>query len=204
MPMKQKGIIAIIFGIIFFASCIMNKTERYNTVFRLPDYGKPKSLKETDKPFLFRYWVANEQIEIWSDDSVHFFGKIFCYTARHDQRKMKFYGVNFHIPDSLTSKIVMKFNDLKVLKTLAQKDTGRLLFSECSDCGGVDYEYCCRKYYINKSSTWPTTGNKVLDSFGYYIEQTIDIEKNYWEFIDFLPYRTYQRNMIEVRKVRPK
>ncbi len=196
---KIKGLVALL-SIIFFVSCFASKKTRFNSVYKLHDYGNIKSIKQSNKRFYFRYSIPNEQIGIWSDDSIHYFGEVFCYTARKDKKKMKYYGINFHITDSITNEIVKEFNNLHVSQILT-KDSGHFPLTTCDDCGFTEYEYSNGKTYTIKTFYF-NTGNKVIDSFGNFIEKSVQVEKKFYEFIDYLPYGLYQRNMMDVVKSR--
>ena|GEM_PF-5670070 len=186
-------ILGALLCILFFVSCVTSFRTRHNGVYKLHEYGNSKSLSHVNKPFYFRYSIANEEINIWSNDSLHYFGEIFCYTARLDKQKRRYYGMNFQIPDSVTNKIIRKFNSLGVRKTLVEDSCSR--FTTCDDCGPKEYEYSSSGHYIHRMN-FSDKGYQTMDSFGNYIEQYVEANKKFNLFIDCLPHGEYQKNMV--------
>jgi hypothetical protein len=183
---------------IFSISCFATKKAKYDIVYKLHDYGNPRSLKQSKKQFYFRYSIANEEIDIWSDDSIHYFGKLFCYTARRDKRKIKYYGINVHISDSITNEIVKCINNFHILEIFS-KDSIVFPLTDCSDCDIAEYEYSNGKHYIQKRY-FSIKASQTIDSFENFIKKGAEMDKYFYEFIDRLPNGLYQKNMVDVIK----
>lgn len=105
--------------------------------------------------------------------------------------------MNFQIPDSVTNKIIGKFNSLGVRKTLVEDSCSH--FTTCDDCGPKEYEYSSSGQYIHKMC-FSDRGYQTMDSFGNYIEQCVEANKKFNLFIERLPHGEYQKNMVTLIK----
>jgi hypothetical protein len=179
------------------ASCLTSKKTKYDTVYKMQDYGIIESIKKFRKPIYLRYHITNVALDIWSNGSNQYIGKTICYTVRHTKRGYKSYGINFHVADSVVSKIMNEFNTLGIAEIL-KTDTVQRYWS-CNDCGIDEYEYFDGHNYFQKSH-FSIKAHKAIDSFSKFISMNIDPDKRFFELIDHLPKGTYQRNMMEVIK----
>ena len=196
--MKLKGIF-ILLPALLLASCYTRHKEAYNRLFIISEYGDDRPIPET-KPFYFRYQVSNVSVDIWSDDSVHFKGKVFCYTV-HLKKRRKYYGINFPVPDSVVNKIVKRFGDRHIEQILMEKDTARET-TQCDDCGTLEYDYVNGRNSYRKQCYPIWTGWKTdsMDLFKAFIEENISIKNEFSRFIDYLPDGTYQLGMLPLKK----
>ncbi len=179
------------------ASCWSSKKTKYDTVYKMQDYGVIESIKNCGKPIYLRYHITNVALDIWSNDSNQYIGKTICYTVRHTKRGYKSYGINFHVADSVVSKIMNKFNTLGIAEILKTDTVQR--FWSCDDCGIEEYEYFDGHNYFQKSH-FSRNAYILIDSFSKFISTNINPDKRFFEMIYHLPKGTYQRNMIEVIK----
>ena len=129
---------------------------------------------------------------------MHFFGTLFCYTTRKDKENRKYYGVNFPIPDSITANLVKKIGELQIVQIFTC-DTTKFPAFICDDCGFKDYEFFNGNFHFRRSFDL-CSGNKAVDSLGSFIEQTLHVEKMFFQFIDSLPDGTYVLDRMDVVK----
>lgn len=182
---------------IMLTSCWSSKEAKYDTVYKMQDYGILEAIKNCGKPIYLRYHITNVALDIWSNDSNQYIGKTICYTVRHTKRGYKSYGINFHVADSVVGKIMDMFNTLGIAEILKTDTVQRV--SSCNDCGIEEYEYFDGHNYFRKSQ-FSKKAYILIDSFSKFIKTNIEPDKRFSELIDQLPKGTYQRNMIQVIK----
>jgi len=164
-----------------------------------------KPLKQSGKPFYFRYSFNNEAIDIWSNDLLHYHGQLFCFTQNW-HKKMRYFGKMFPINDSVVNEIADLYYTLNIQK-ISEEDSllgyGKYV---CVDCYSYSKlyefsngaEYTQKRYALLFSFKDSIKDAKIIDSFSNYIETKAETNKKFDEFIEDLPNGVYKQGVVSM------
>ena len=179
------------------ASCKSSYKDQYCKVYRMKGYGLLEPIDTSKKVFYLRYDVDNLTIDIWSLDSVHYTGKLICFTVRHLKRKYKYYGINFQAEDSMITGIMRKFYELGIAEIL-KKDTF-MQYSFGSHGDHNTFKYYDGYNYISKEH-FSLKAEPTMRTFQSTILSYVNRDELFKRFINYLPNGTYQRGMLHYIK----
>ena len=211
-----KGLVAIIL-VILCASCFSQRKTPYkrmrhfgDTTFKESFSGEMldslgmRSIENSTRPFNFRYSLMNTTVDLWSDDTVHYHCRVYCYINSENTKRTWYYGNCFQLTDSIANEIGNAFQEMHIAEIPPEETILGVPTGNCADCSGALFEFSDGKHYSRKlylsiyshAKTIREAG--IIDSFSNFIEKTANVNAHFNDFLNTLPKGFYREGVMTI------
>ncbi len=178
--LRLVQIIILLSGALLFVFCIFHKSSLY----RMEHFGSTKgpftwtqemydsvglhSLEYNKKPFYLRWLTESGDVDVWSDDQVHFHEQVYAFN-----NEARNYCRVYALPDKSANEIATSFNTLKIGDILSEANKQN---HSCMPIELVSYEFVAADRSLKKILCCPHPFNdsekeaKTIDSFTYCVK----------------------------------